>query len=77
MKKKSLTLRRPYFFGQRIQSSGSSGHMFELITLGAEWERAESGTEDLLRWEDDGGKALGLEYQTARLSPDAARNSKR
>jgi hypothetical protein len=75
MKKKSLKLRWPYFFGQRIHGllSSGSGNMPELIKPESEWQRAESGIEDLLRWADDGGKMLDLENRTTVSSPDAAR----
>ena len=75
MKKKSLKLRWPYFFGQRnhgLLSSGS-GNMPELINPVSKWEEVESGIEDLLRWADDGGKMLDLETRTTWTSPDAAR----
>lgn len=78
MKKKSLKLRWPYFFGQRIHGllSSGSGNMPKLINPVSEWQRAESGIEDLLRWADDGGKMLDLENRTTMSSPDAAREQR-
>ncbi len=74
MRKKSLRLRLPYFFGQRNHRTDSSSNMPELITPESEWPRAESGIEDILRWADDGGNMLDLvENRTARSSPEAAR----
>jgi len=32
--------------------------MPELIKPESGWERAESGSEDILRWEDDGGQSI-------------------
>ena len=64
MKKKSLKLRWPYFFGQRIHGSDSSGpdNMPELIKPESDWQRAEnvSVIEAILRWADDGGQMLDL-----------------
>jgi hypothetical protein len=74
MKKKSLKLRLPYFFGQRIHRRDSSGNMPELIQPETELQRAESGIEDVLRWADDGGKMLDLRNRTARSDPDDARH---
>ena len=73
MKKKSLKRRWPYFFGQRIHGSASSGNMPELIKPESGWQRAEGGIEDILRWADDGGQMLDLEKRTARSDPDDAR----
>jgi hypothetical protein len=73
MKKKSLKRRWPYFFGQRIQGSDSSGNMPELTKPESELQRAESGIEDILRWADDGGKMLDLGNLTGRSKPDDAR----
>jgi len=58
MKKKSIKVRLPPFFGRRIHSTDSSGNMPELIKPESGWERAESGSEDILRWEDDGGQSI-------------------
>ena len=75
MKKKSLRLRLPYFLGQRNRSTDSSGNIMpELIRPESAWEGAESGIEDLLRWEDDGGKMLDPENRTSRSEPDDAWN---
>lgn len=70
MKKKSLRLRLPYFFGQRNRSADPSGNMPELIKPESAWERAEIGIEEILRWADDGGKMLDLENRTSRSDPD-------
>jgi len=72
MKKKSLKLKLPYFFGQQIHRADSSGNMPELIKPASGWERAESGIEDILRWADDGGKMLDLGNRTTRSNLDAA-----
>ena len=50
--------------------------MPKLINPVSEWQRAESGIEDLLRWADDGGKMLDLENRTTMSSPDAAREQR-
>lgn len=77
MKKKSSKLRLPYFFGQRIHSKASSGYMPALIKPEAEWDRTETGTEDILRWADDGGKMLDLsEYQTTGPNSNSFGNRK-
>ena len=74
MKKKSSKLRSPYFFGQRVHSEDSSGRLPELIKPESEWDHAESGMEDILRWADDGGKMLDLvAYRTAGSDSDAVR----
>lgn len=74
MKKKSLKLGFPYFFGQRTRSKDSSGYMPELTKPQSEWEGAESVIEDILRWADDGGKTVDLlRNRTAKPNPDAAR----
>lgn len=65
MNKKSLTLRSPYFFGQRIHSQDSSGNM-------PEWDRTENAIEDILRWADDGGRMLDPGNRTAGSNPDMA-----
>ena len=70
MKKKSSKLKVPYFFGQRIHGAGSSGNLPELIKPASGWERAQGGTEDILRWADDGGKMLDLGKRTTRSNPD-------
>jgi|GEM_PF-5516245 len=74
MKKKSLKLRWPYFFGQRSHGllSSGSGNMPELIK--PEWQRAENGIKDLLRWTDDGGKMLDLGNRNAVSDPDDPQN---
>ena len=74
MKKKSLKLRWPYFFGQRSHNllSSGSGNVPELIK--PEWQRAENRIEDLLRWADDGGKMLDLGNRNGVLAPDDPRN---
>jgi hypothetical protein len=75
MKKKSLKLRLAYFFGQRIRSAHSSGHMPKLIKPESQGEGAESVIEAILRWADDGGKSLELVgNQTAKANPDTAWN---
>ena len=43
----------------------------------SEWERAESGIEDILRWADDGGKMLDLGNGTTELTPDTARKQRK
>ncbi len=76
MKKKSLKLRWPYFFGQRSHGllSSGSGNMPELIKPDSEWQRAENGIKDLLRWADDGGKILDPGNRNTVSDPDEARN---
>ena len=39
-----------------------------------EWQRAENGIKDLLRWADDGGKMLDLGNRTAVSDPGDPRN---
>jgi len=46
--------------------------MPELIRPESVWERVESGTGDILRWADDGGKMLDLEKQIAGSDPEDA-----
>jgi hypothetical protein len=70
MKKKSLKLRLPYFFGQRIHLVESSGNLPALIKPDSGWDRARGGIEDILRWADDGGKMLDLGKRTTRSNPD-------
>lgn len=72
MTNKPLKLRWPYFFGQRIRGQDSSGNMPELIKPESEPEMVESGIEDILRWEDDGGRMLDLRNRTARSNAAAA-----
>lgn len=78
MKKKSLKLRWPSFFGQRLHASDSSGsgNMPELISPESAWEKAESGTEEILRWADDGGRMLDLGSGTTKSIIDAAREGR-
>ena len=67
MKKKPLSLRWPYFFGQRSHGSSLSGNMPELIKPESEWPQAEGLIKDILRWADDGGKMLDLvEHRAVR-----------
>lgn len=74
MQKKPLKLRWPYFFGRRIRGLLSSGNMPELIKPESEWQRAENGIEDFLRWANDGGNMLDPGNQTAVSDPDESRN---
>lgn len=76
MKKKSLKLRWPYFFGQRSHGllSSGSGNLPELIEPESEWQRAENGIKALLRWADDGGKMLDPGNRNAVSDPDDPRN---
>jgi hypothetical protein len=73
MKKKSLKLKLPHFFGQRIPRADSSGDIPALLKPESGWARAKSGMEDILRWADDGGKMLDLGNPTTRSHLDAAR----
>lgn len=71
MKKKSLKRRLPYFFGQHVPGSTSSGAMPELIKPEAGLQRIEITMEDILRWADDGGNMLGPGNRTAVSNFDA------
>ena len=69
MKKNSLQQRWPYFFGQRNRSEDRASTMPELIMPEPPWEEVESGLEDILRWEEEGGKtseANSAEFDQAK-----------
>jgi len=63
MKIKSFDHALPYFFTQRIHDS-ESGNLLEL-------ERSKGILENILRWEDDGGKII----ETNQLMLDQKRKN--
>ena len=52
-----------YFFSRRIHGRDSSNNMLEFVKPESEQGRAESVMEDILRWADDGGKMLDIDWQ--------------
>jgi len=53
MQNKSFNRRLSYFVTQRIH-----GNVLALVRPNSETERSKSGVENILRWEDDGGKII-------------------
>ena len=63
MKIKLLDHALPYFFTQRIHGKGP-GNLLELARPDPELERSKGVLENILRWEDDGGKIIENNHAT-------------
>jgi hypothetical protein len=63
MKNRSFDDGLTYFFSRRIHGRDSSNDMHELAKPESESEKTESVIEDILRWADDGGKMLDIDWQ--------------
>ncbi|HLO33574.1 MAG TPA: hypothetical protein VK249_30780 [Anaerolineales bacterium] len=73
MKIKSIDHALPYFFTQRIHGKDPA-NLLELASPDLELERNKSLLENILRWEDDGGKIIEIKHSTLdwkRKQPDA------
>ena len=68
MKNKFSKGRLSYFFTPRIH-----GNVLAWVKPDPEWKRSKRVPENILRWEDDGGKMVDPVKQTAGANPDAAR----
>jgi hypothetical protein len=60
--------RLSYFFTPRIH-----GNVLAWVKPASESERSKHVTENILRWEDDGGQMLDLGNIITRLNSDRAR----
>ncbi len=63
MKIKSFDHALPYFFAQRIHGR-DPGNSLELARPDPELERSKGVLENILRWEDDGGKIIEINHAT-------------
>ena len=61
MKIKSFDHALPYFFTQRIHGKDPD-HLLELARPDPELERSKGVLENILRWEDDGGKIIEINH---------------
>jgi hypothetical protein len=63
MKNRSFDDGLTYFFSRRIHGRDASNNMLESLKPESEWDRTENVMEDILRWADDGGKMLDIDWQ--------------
>ena len=61
MKIKSFDHALPYFFAQRLRGKDPDNQL-ELLRPDPELERSKGVLENILRWEDDGGKIIEISY---------------
>jgi hypothetical protein len=63
MKIKLLDPALPYSFTQRFHGKGP-GNLLELVRPDPELERSKGVLENILRWEEDGGKIIEINHST-------------